>query len=291
MEEKLNILIIGAHPDDCDFRCGGSAIMYRKAGHHVTFLSVSDGSCGHFCLTNEQLKERRRNEITKVAQISKITYDVWDIPDCEVTANLENRKRMVRYIRKCNPDIIFTHRTNDYHADHRNAALLVQDASYLLTVPLFCSDTPAMSKTPVIMYFYDKFKNPVFEPDIVIPIDEVIDDKYKMFDCHISQVYEWLPYAKGVLSQVPTDPKERLEWLRSPRVPRDTALLAEADLNISTPSNNSEYREALAAVKYRDKIRERYGEKADKVLFAEAFQVSEYGDPLTQENIDVLFPF
>lgn len=291
MEEKLSILIIGAHPDDCDFRCGGSAIMYRDKGHNVTFLSVSDGSCGHFSYTNEQLREVRREETAKVAEISHITYDVWDIPDCEVISNIENRKRMVRYIRKCNPDVIFTHRTNDYHADHRNTALLVQDAAYLLSVPLFCSDTPAMTKNPVIMYFYDKFKNPTFEPDIVIPIDSVIDEKYKMFDCHVSQVYEWLPYEKGVLSQVPKDPIERLEWLRSPRVPRNGNLLTEEDLNIPVSSNNSEYREATAAVKYREKIRERYDNLADKVLFAEAFQVSEYGASLTKENIDIIFPF
>lgn len=265
--------------------------MYRKKGHNVTFLSVSDGCCGHFRYTTEQLRKIRREETAKVSEISGIAYDVWDIPDCEVVADLENRKRMVRYIRKHNPDIIFTHRTNDYHADHRNTALLVQDASYLLSVPLFCSDTPPMDKTPVIMYFYDKFTNPTFEPDIVVPIDRVIDEKYKMFDCHVSQVYEWLPYEKGVLSQVPDDAALRLEWLRSPRVPRDGTLLTQDDLNISTPSNNSEYREATAAVKYRDKIRNRYGEIADKVLFAEAFQVSEYGASLTKDNIDVLFPF
>lgn len=291
MNEKLSVLIIGAHPDDCDFRCGGSALMYREKGHDVTFLSVSDGCCGHFSYTNEQLRKIRREETARVSKISGINYDVWNIPDCEVVADLENRKRMVRYIRKHNPDIIFTHRTNDYHADHRNTALLVQDASYLLSVPLFLSDTPAMKKTPVIMYFYDKFTNPIFKPDIVIPIDKVIDEKYKMFDCHVSQVYEWLPYEKGILSQVPTDAEERLEWLRSPRIPRDGKLLTEKDLNIRIHSNNSEYREATAAVKYRDKLSERYGENADKVLFAEAFQLSEYGNPLTKDNIDILFPF
>ena len=62
-------------------------------------------------------------------------------------------------------------------------------------------------------------------------------------------------------------------------------------MNIFIASNNSEYRDALPAVKFRKKIVERYGEEARGTLFAEAFQVSEYGKKLTDANRDVLFPF
>ena len=292
MSKKLKILMIGAHLDDNDFRGGGVSLKYLSLGHKVRFLSVCNGSGGHHEMAPAEIAARRRKEADAVAALTGIEYDIWDIEDCELVADLETRKRMVRYIREYNPDIIFTHRTNDYHADHRNAALLIQDASYLLTVPNFCPDVPAMRVMPVIMYFYDKFVNPVFAPDIVIPTDDVIDKKYEMFDCHVSQVYEWLPYGKGTLDQVPSDPKERLEWLKCPHIPRDRILTDAKDLNVYSPSNNSEYREATAAVKYRDKIAERYGKEiADRALFAEAFQVSEYGTALTKENRNILFPF
>lgn len=291
MPKKLKILMIGAHMDDNDFRGGGTALKYRDLGHEVYFLSVCNGSGGHHELSGPEIAERRRKEADAVAALTGIHYDVWDNEDCEIMADLKNRKQIVRYIRTVQPDIIFTHRTNDYHADHRNAALLVQDASYLLIVPNFCPDVPALKETPVIMYFYDKFKNPTFSPDIVIPIDDVIDRKYEMFNCHVSQVYEWLPYTNGVLSQVPANPEERLDWLRNPRVPRDGTFLSEDDLNVFTASNNSEYREALAATKYRDLIVKLYGETARSTLFAEAFQVSEYGEALTDEKKKRLFPF
>ncbi|MBR5157454.1 MAG: PIG-L family deacetylase [Clostridia bacterium] len=284
-------MMIGAHPDDNDFRCGGIALKYIQQGHSVRFLSVCDGSGGHHIMSPEEIRIRRRKEADAVAAISGIEYDIWDIPDCEVVADIENRKRMVRYIREYQPDIIFTHRNNDYHADHRNVALLVQDASYLLIVPNFCPDIQPLKETPVIMYFYDKFKNPYFEPDIVIPIDDVIDTKYEMIHCNTSQVYEWLPYTNGVLNMVPKDEGERKKWLRQPTVPKDGTLLSEKDLDIFKPSNNSEYREATPAVKYRQKIIERYGEKAKGTLFAEAFQVSEYGKNLTEKNSKILFPF
>lgn len=287
----MNILMIGAHPDDNDFRCGGSALKFIEQGHNVRFLSVCDGSGGHHSMSPEEIRLRRKKEADRVAEISKIEYDIWDIPDCEVMADLETRKRIVRYIRRYKPDIIFTHRSNDYHADHRNVALLVQDASYLLVVPNFCPDVAALRRVPVIMYFYDKFKNPSLKPDVVVSIDDKIDKKYEMMNCHESQVYEWLPYVNGVLDDVPENPEERLEWLRSPRVPRDGTLLKEEDLNIFIKSNNSEYREATPAVKYRDKLVERYGEKGKTVLFAEAYEVSEYGSPLTDEIMKKVFTF
>ncbi|NLB41269.1 MAG: PIG-L family deacetylase [Clostridiales bacterium] len=291
MTKKLKVLMIGAHMDDNDFRGGGTALRYIKDGHSVRFLSVCNGSGGHHELSAPEVAAIRRKEADAVADLTGIEYDVWDIEDCEIIANLENRKRMVRYIRQYKPDIIFTHRTNDYHADHRNTALLVQDASYLLIVPNFCPDVAALIHTPVIMHFYDRFKNPVFNPDVIIPIDDVIDEKYEMINCHVSQVYEWLPFTNGVLDQVPTDPEERLDWLRKPLVPRDGTQLTEADLNRFIASNNSEYREATPVIKYRDKIIERYGDLAKDILFAEAFEVSEYGNPLNKENEKMLFPF
>lgn len=104
------------------------------------------------------------------------------------------------------------------------------------------------------MCFYDKFTNPSFEPDVVIPTDDVVDLKYQMYNCYVSQVYEWLPWTNGLDHLVPKNPEERLDWLREPRVPRDGTLLREEDLDIFNPGNNSEYREATPAVLYREKL-------------------------------------
>jgi len=286
----MKVMMIGAHPDDCEWYGCGTALKYLQAGHEVRFLSVCNGSGGHHEMSKAQIVERRRKEIDAVEKIMGITYDVWDNDDCEVMADLENRKRLVRYIREYKPDIIFTHRTNDYHADHRNTALLVQDSAYLLIVPNFCPDVLPLMKEPVIMYFYDNFNNPKFEPDVVIPTDDVIDVKFEVLNCHVSQVYEWLPFTLGKLEQVPVTGKERQAWLREPRVPRNGKLLTEADLESIELNSTSEYVEAIAAVKYREKLVERYGEKAHNILFAEAFQASEYGAPLTKENMGYYFP-
>lgn len=290
MEKQLKVLMIGAHLDDNDFRCGGIALKYIKAGHKVQFLSMCNGCGGHHVNSPEEIAKRRYKEAQEVAKIAGLKYDVWDINDCEIMADLQTRKRLVRYIRQFNPDIIFTHRTNDYHADHRNVAILVQDASYLLIVPNFCSDVPAMKEMPVIMYTPDNFKNPPFVADVAVSIEDVIDKKYDMYNCHESQIYEWLPYTYGELEKVPKDKKERLDWYRSPKIPRDRVLTVE-ELKEYKTHNHSEYSEAILASKYRELLIKRYGEHGKKILFAEAFQNCEYGKLLNEENIKELFPF
>lgn len=290
VDRQLKILMIGAHLDDNEETGGGTALNYLAKGHRVRFLSLCNGCGGHHENSPEEIVARRYREAQAAARLTGVEYDVWEIPDCELEADMQTRKRLVRYIREFSPDVIFTHRTNDYHADHRAAALLVQDASYLLIVPNFCSDVPAMKMVPVIVYFEDPFKNPPFTPHIVVATDNVIDKKFAMLNCHVSQLYEWLPYTNGEIEEVPLDENARLEWYRSPRVPRDKPLTLSELLENALWRRN-ECVEALPATKYRDMLVKRYGKEGEKVVFAEAFQVSEYGSQLNEETEKFLFPF
>ena len=291
MDKKLRVLMIGPHPDDCEFRCGGLALKYVQAGHTVKFISTLNGCGGHQSMKPADIAARRYGETQAMAAYAGITYDVWDIPDCELMADLDTRKRMVREIRKFNPDILFCCRPNDYHADHRNCSLLVQDAAYLLIVPNFCPEVPPMKKMPVVMYFADRFQNPPFRADVVVGIDEVLDRKFEMFHFHVSQVYEWLPYTAGTLDQIPADPEARLVWLHGKSVPRTGKPLTVEELAPYHSHSHDEHREALVAAKYRDRLTELYGDRADQVHFAEAFQISEYGTQPSAEAIRELFPF
>lgn len=266
----MKVLFIGPHPDDNELHCGGFAIKLLKAGHEVQFLSVCNGCGGHHILNAQETAARRAKEIAAVAQTLGIRYDVWeDVDDCNVMADLPTRKRMIRYIRSVNPDIVICNRTNDYHADHRNTAILVQDASYLLTVPNECPDAPAMRFMPVIIHSEDTFSNPTFEADFVIPIDDVMDTKYKVINLHVSQLYEWLPYTRGD-DTVPEDPEERFTWLIANCERRAKGFRKTAD-------------------RFRHVLAEQYGEnKAMDVQYAEAYQLSEYGRKLSEEQLQQL---
>jgi len=269
--QQLRILVIGAHPDDCDFKAGGIAALYKQEGHNVKFISVTNGDAGHHEMGGGPLALRRGQEAKDAADIIGIEYDLLDIHDGELVPNLENRYKIIRNIRLYKPDIIMTHRPNDYHPDHRYTSMLVQDAAYMVTVPNVCAQTPHLDNNPVILYLSDGFNKPYpFTPDVVIGIDSVVNKKIDMIHSHTSQVYEWLPFNNGTLESVPDSTEERREWLAN-RLLRHFSSIAN---------------------KYRHLMIEFYGnELGESIQYAEAFESCEYGSPLTNEKISTLFPF
>lgn len=281
----MKILMIGAHQDDNEFCCGGLAHKYVKMGYEVRFLSMCNGGGGHHIMTFEETVARRAKESAAVAEFLGVTYDVWDVDDCNLVADLATRKRLIRYIREFSPDLIIAHRPNDYHADHRASGQLVMDASYLLTVPNECPDVPAMRYMPVIMYNEDRFKNPDFCPTVVLDMDDEIDTKLTIADLNVSQVYEWLPYTNGV--EAPEGREERWAFLKGMEVTQDTT-----DEEVMAAKGGYSVRFAKTAARFRQQLIERYGqEKGSKIRYAEAFELCDYGHPLTEELKKALFPF
>ena len=149
-----------AHPDDCEFKLGGTAAKWAALGHHVKFVSVTNGDIGHWQMAGGPLAQRRTAEVQEAARILGITTEVLDIHDGELMPTLENRKKITRLIRRWRADLVFSPRTNDYHPDHRYTAVLVQDSAYMVTVPFFCPDTPPLTRNPVFLYFSDGFQKP-----------------------------------------------------------------------------------------------------------------------------------
>lgn len=215
------------------------------------------------------LVRRRREEAACAAKIADIEYAVLDNYDGRLQDDIATREQLIGFIRAFGPDIIFTHRTNDYHPDHRHAATLVQGCSYLMKVPHICPTVPVVSKTPVILHLYDGFTRPIpFAPDIVVAIDDVFDAKVKMLGCHASQFYEWLPHIEGYSHEVPAGEPERLAWLHQ--------CARRVDGGIAN--------------RYRALIDERYGQASATVSCAEVFEVSEYGRPLPKDEVEEWMP-
>lgn len=267
----LNVLIFGAHPDDPDISAGGVAALYSNAGHTVKMVSLTNGDAGHHEMGGAPLAWRRRQEAQAAGDALGAEYITLDIHDGALFPTLENRNLVIGIMREFQPDLVMIHRPNDYHPDHRYASQLVQDASYMVTVPNVVSHIPHLRTMPVIVYTWDNFQKPTpFEPAVVVAIDSVIERKLDAMHCHTSQMYEWLPYNGQYEDQVPESPSERRTWIADFRNGR---LKRPADL-------------------YRAKLAEQIGQtKAAQVQYAEAFEACEYGTPLTPERIPQLFPF
>ena len=268
-EPPLRIIVFGAHPDDCDLDAGGTAILWAQKGHAVKFVSLTNGDAGHQSEGGGALAKRRRLEAQEAGRRFGIAeYEVLDNHDGELEVTLALRHEVIRRIRRWNADVVIAPRPNDYHPDHRNTGLVLQDTAYMVVVPNVAPDTPPLRRNPVYMYSQDHFQRPnPFRPDVAVDIDSVIERKIRAIDAHVSQFYEWLPWVDGTLDEVPKEPAARLAWLQQWRSFRPL---------------NDDVRAAL---------RKWYGPKGDAVKNAEAFEVCEYGRRPTEADLRRLFPF
>lgn len=269
--EPLRLLILGAHPDDAEFHAGGLAVIYRQLGHVVKMVSVTNGQSGHQEIPPAKLAQIRRSEAAASARIIGATSEVWDSPDGQLQPTLEVRNRIIREIRTFGPDLVLTHRPNDYHPDHRAVGQAVQDASYIVTVPHVVPEVPFLPKDPVVAYMVDLFTKPYpLVGDVVIDLTDRLETIIAMVACHRSQVFEWLPFNQGVLDQVPSAEEERLSWAR--RLYTDYAR-PRAD-------------------RYRRELIATYGpQRGGQIEYAEVFEISEYASPLDEAARQRLFSF
>jgi LmbE family N-acetylglucosaminyl deacetylase len=265
--EKIRVIMIGAHPDDCDLDGGGTAILFARLGYAVKFVSVTNGDAGHQVMKGEELAKRRFAEAQEAGKRFGVEYDVLDNHDGQLLPTLDVRLQIIKKIREWNADIVIAPRPNDYHPDHRYTGVLVQDAAYMVAVPNVAPEVPALTKNPQFLYFQDGFQRPnPFRPDIVIDISGVFPQKIHAMDAHTSQMYEWLPWIGHYLQQVPQNSTDREKWL------------AETRAVEITPAAR------LSLEKWYGK------ERAAKVKHAEAFEICEYGAQLNDEEQRRLFP-
>jgi LmbE family N-acetylglucosaminyl deacetylase len=265
------IMIIGAHPDDADIVCGGFAVMQMERGCKVKFVSVTDGRMGHYRLSPEETARVRRAETLDAAKRFGLDgYDIYGYPDCGLVADMDARKLVAKKIREYEPDFVITHRTIDYHADHRATGQIVMDAGYLLGVPHWCEEVKAQRRRPVILYMRDKFTFPrEIRPDMMFDVEPFLDRWCEGLDAQASQFYDWLPWDRGRL--------EEAQKLDRKDIAKRNAYL------IRYTAGSKVY----DAKRFAKQWKETYPDKpAPKYM--EVFEVSEYGRAPTDADFKLL---
>ena len=263
----MNIMVIGAHPDDCEYYAAGTAVKCKKKGHRIKFVSVSNGDAGHHSMERSALAARRHAEVEQADTMLGVEFDILDNHDGEIVPSLEIRSDLIRLIRNFHADMVISHRPNDYHPDHRNTGILVQDTAYLVIVPGVCPDVPALQDNPIYMYLQDEFNSPVpFRPDIIVPVDDVFDRKVEALHLMPSQFYEWLPWSMKMLDRVPSTEPERKVWL--------DGVLREWMKNPFVAETEKMYGSEIA----------------QNIEMIEAFQLCEYGRQPSVDELHGMFP-
>jgi LmbE family N-acetylglucosaminyl deacetylase len=180
-DNKINVIVFGAHPDDADADAGGTAIKFAKLGHNVMFVSLTNGDAGHYSMGGGALARIRRGEAEEAGRRAGVKYVVLDNHDGELMPTLYVRLQVIRLIRQWN-------------------------------------DTQPLKKNPLFLFAQDFFKKPnPFTPDIVIDISDTYRQKIYTMAAHESQHFDWLPWTSGRLDEIPDDPEERIDYLAALR--------------------------------------------------------------------------
>lgn len=187
----MNVLAVGAHPDDLEILCGGTLARFVQEGHEVVMCNATRGDRGSFVHTSEEIAEIRRAEAQRAAQICGAQHATLGLHDAEVSAADPAQQRLVvDLVRETRPDLIITHHPQDYMGDHNEVSKLIFDCSFYATLPLYeTGKTPHGAVTPI--YYMDTLMGLGFQPTEYVDVSDVIETKAAMLEAHDSQL-TWL---------------------------------------------------------------------------------------------------
>lgn len=162
----MNILAIGAHPDDIEFGCGGALIKYADKGHDIYLLVLTEGESGGV----EGVRRKEQERSAKVIGVKKLFWG--NYRDTEIPINQELIQRIENIVRKIKPAFIFVHYFDDTHQDHRHLSI--------------CTITATRYTRNVLFYEGPTTQN--FNPTVFVNIDGELERKLKLLKAHASQV-------------------------------------------------------------------------------------------------------
>ena len=184
----MKVLAVGAHPDDLELLCGGTLARFAAEGHSVTMCNVSKGDRGSYEYSMEEIAAIRLTEAAEAARLIGADHVTLGFSDGEVNAS-DPRQRIIAVdlIRQINPDIILTHDPSDYMSDHVEAGRLIEEASFIASLPLFETEHPGRPCVPAL-YFFDTVTGLGFSPSEYVDISNFLDIKLAALEAHRSQV-------------------------------------------------------------------------------------------------------
>ncbi len=187
----MNVLTVGAHPDDLEILCGGTLARYTNEGHTVVMVHATRGDRGSFEHSSEEIARIRDEEARRAAEVCGATHRSLGLSDGEVNAgDLDQRMMLVDLIRETKPEVIITHSPGDYMVDHNEISKLVVDASFISSLPLLETEHEVHLTVPAV-FFMETITGLEFNPTEFVDITNTIETKAEMLEAHASQL-RWL---------------------------------------------------------------------------------------------------
>lgn len=186
----MNVLAVGAHPDDLEILCGGTLARYAEEGHRVVMAHICNGNKGHHHIPPDELAATRDGEAVASSSVIGAEHVNIDIDDLDAYVEREQVLKCVDLIRAAEPDVIITHSPEDYMPDHSVSSRIVFDASFVATLPHVKTKYKHFDRvTPI--YYMDTLAGVNFRPSEYVDITGTFETKTRMLSCHRSQL-DWL---------------------------------------------------------------------------------------------------
>jgi LmbE family N-acetylglucosaminyl deacetylase len=217
-DQPVRVLVVGAHPDDPEFACGGTSARWADEGKEIYYLVCTRGHKGSSAegMTSERLvdmREKEQRDAARVIGVKEVNF--LDFNDAELAPTLEFRKAIVREIRRVRPQIVLTHdptafysASNINHPDHRATGTATLDAIFptardRLNFPEHEREGLLAHKVKEV-YLWGSHN-----PNVWVDVSSTVNRKVEAIRCHVSQV--------GKAEKLEERMRERLKQVGEPQ--------------------------------------------------------------------------
>jgi len=195
---ELDLLAIGAHPDDVELCCSGTIVKAVKSGFRVGIVDVTEGELG-----TRGTRELRLKEAMKAAKILGVQRENLRIPDGNVEVSQKNILKLITVLRKHRPKYLLIPHFEERHPDHEHTHHLAKEAwfySGLAKIKTKLNGQAQKPWRPDAYFHYMQWYE--FVPTFIVDITDVYQTRIASIKAHRSQFYD--PSSKDpqtILSQ------------------------------------------------------------------------------------------
>lgn len=208
MVEKVDILAVGAHPDDVELSAGGVVAKHVSAGKKVAIVDLTEGELGSRGTVQSRYKEAENaSEILGVSHRVNIK-----LADGFFEEDRDSLVKLIAQIRHFQPEIVLANAPNDRHPDHGRGASFIARACFLSGLLKIVTEKDGQQQQhwrPKAVYHY--IQDYYLQPDFVIDVSDFVDQKFKAIRAYETQFYN--PKIDG--PKTPISGKEFFDFLES----------------------------------------------------------------------------
>ena len=184
---NLDILAIGAHPDDVELSAGGTVAKCVKQGYNVGILDLTEGETG--TRGTAAIRAKEASDAAKILGVS--VRDNLSLPDSKFEVNEANRIKVIQVLRKYRPKILLMPHWSERHPDHVHAHYLCREAWFYSGLAKLETTLDGEKQAPWRPHNYYHFMQRYeFEPSFIVDITDVYETRVASIKAHKSQFFD-----------------------------------------------------------------------------------------------------